>query len=59
MTLTEFVKKVSEVKEDLIRTTTTQDQFNSLVLEFSIDLNKFRGDMVFSEIARKKVLANG
>lgn len=59
MTLTEFVKKVSEVKEDLIRTTTTQDQFNSLVLEFSVDLNKFRGDMVFSEIARKKVIANG
>lgn len=52
MTLTQFIKKVQDKKEELIRTTTSMEKFTNLTQEYNIDLSLFRGDSALGEVAR-------
>jgi len=52
MTLTQFIKKVQDKKEELIQTITSMEKFTQLTQEYNIDLSRFRGDSALGEVAR-------
>ncbi len=56
MTLSQFISKVQERKEELKNTITSLNGFTEIASEYKINLSVFRGDSALGEIARLMII---